>query len=355
MKPSIRLICGAATLLAAASCQNPAPPAQQQGELPANASVTVFPVLLGGNPSPDVANVVGIMLERGGLQQVELEAATFTPDKGQDFAAQAAAFGAFAAKHGLKTDFALFASFQGSQRRVEAVNGALVDKQGKVVWFDRQQQGSQAFDKAKPGEPLECVMLLAQQLRTPLRLLDPLREGAPASKLEQRMKQKAGVPPKAEFDAMAARLLALRKAGKPSIRVFPARVGTDWSADSAKALAAAIEQAGFATAAAAIEPIRFTVQASSNEQQVLWSAAKSIQEAVRAAPPQQAYLLFTDFLMAGKDEAGAVHTFLLSPAGEFVVVDYQNSHHEDFQRLSPASAEDCCRLAAIRLESRLKN
>jgi hypothetical protein len=87
---------------------------------------------------------------------------------------------------------------------------------------------------------------------------------------------------------------------------------------------------------------------------MLWSAAKSIQQAVRAAPVQKDYLLFTDFLMESAGKAGAVHTFLLSPAGELVVVDFQNSHHDDFQRLSPASAEDCSELAAIRLASCLK-
>ena len=54
--------------------------------------------------------------------------------------------------------------------------------------------------------------------------------------------------------------------------------------------------------------------ASANEQQTLWSAAKSIQKAVRAAGAQQDYLLFADFLMAPNRMAGAVHTFLLSPA-----------------------------------------
>jgi hypothetical protein len=347
MRPSILPVCLSVTLLATASCQSGG--SQEPGELPANASLTVFPVLLAGKPSPDVANVVGIMLERGGLQHVELEAAAFAADQGQDFAAQAQAFGTFAAARGIATDYALLASFQGSPGRVEAVNGAIVDKHGRVVWSDRQQKGSAAFDKAKPGLPMDCAVLLAQRLRAPLHLADPFRAGAPASRLEQRMNQQAGMPPKAELEAMAVRLAALRKAGRPGILVLPPRLGTDWSADAAKTLAAAIEKAGFAWAQAAEEPVRFAVQPSSNEQQVLWSAAKSIQEAVRAAPPGQQYLLFTDFLMESKDKAGAVHTFLLSPAGELVIVDYQNARHEDFQRLSPASAAACCELAAVRL------
>jgi hypothetical protein len=354
MKPTIRLLCVCVALITSGSCQTGgAPP--KAAELPANASVTVFPVLLGGNPNADAANVVGIFLERGGLKQVEIEDAAFAPDKGQALDAQAAAFGTFVSKRGLKTDFALFASILGSPGKgVEAMRSALVDKQGKVIWSDQQQKGTPAFDKAKPDDPMGCVILLARQLRRPLHLADPMRQDAPASKLEQRMSQKAGVPAKGEFDAMAQRLATLQQSGKPTIRVYPARIGDAWSTDSAKAIAAAIEEAGLAKATAATEPIRFTAQASQNEQQTLWSAAKSIQQAVRAAPVQQDYLLFADFLMQAENKAGAVHIFLLSPTGDFVIVDFQNSHHGDFQSVAPTSAADCSKLAAMRLAARLK-
>jgi hypothetical protein len=354
MKSAIRL-CACVTAITLGSCHTGGTAAPQPGALPANASVTVFPVLLGGTPSAEVANVVGILLERGGLQQVELAAAAFTPEHGLDCAAQAAAFGRFVQQREMNTDFALFAAILGTPGKgVEGVRSAIVDRQGRVVWSDEQRQGSPAFDRAKPGEPMACVMLLGEQLQQPLQLGDPMRAGAPASKLEQRMSQQAGVPPKAEFEAMAQRLTALRRAGKPTIRVYPPRVGTDWSSAGAAAIAAALEQAGVAVATAVSEPFRFTAQPSMNEQQMLWSAARSIQQAVRAAPPQTDYLLFADFLMQADNKAGAVHTFLLAPTGEFVVVDYQNSHHEDFQRVAPTSPADCSRLAAIRLAACLK-
>ena len=354
MKSTLRLLCACVTLIPFGSCQSGGA-TQQPGELPANASVTVFPALLGTRPSPEVANVLGIFLEKGGLQTVELAEAAFTPEKGQDFAAQATAFGAFVKQRALTTDYALFASISGTPGKgIEAVRAALVDKQGKVVWSEQQQKGSKAFDEAKPGEPMECLMLLAQRLRTPLHLADPMREGAPISKLEQRMSQKAGVPTKAELDAMTKRLTALQQAGKLTIRVYPSRIGDEWSVEGAQVLAAAIEKAGLATATAVTEPIRFTAKAAPNEQETLWSAARSIQQAVLAAPAQTDYLLFTDFLMAAKDKAGAVHTFLLSPSGDWLVVDYQNDHHDDFQKVAPANAADCSKLAAIRLASCLK-
>jgi hypothetical protein len=354
MKSAISL-CACVTAITLGSCHTGGTAAPPPGALPANASITVFPVLLGGTPNADVANVVGIVLERGGLQQVELEAAAFTPEHGLDCAAQAAAFGRFVQQREMKTDFALFAAILGTPGKgIDGVRSAIVDRQGKVVWSDEQRPGTPAFDRSKPDEPMACVVLLGQQLQQPLQLGDPMRAGAPPSKLGQRMKERAGVPPKAELEAMAQRLTALQRAGKPTIRVYPPRVGADWSAASATAIAAAIERAGVAVATAVSEPIRFAAQPSPNEQQMLWCAAKSIQQAVRAAPPQADYLLFADFLMQAENKAGAVHTFLLAPTGEWVVVDYQNSHHEDFQSVAPASPADCSRLAAIRLAACLK-
>jgi hypothetical protein len=58
--------------------------------------------------------------------------------------------------------------------------------------------------------------------------------------------------------------------------------------------------------------------------------------------------------MAQDGKAWAVHTYLLSPAGELVVADFQNSHHEDFKRVAPDSATRCCELAALRLASYLR-
>ena len=333
--------------LAAASRQQPQQP---------KPSVTVFPVLLAGKTNADVSNVVGVMLERGGLQQVELDETVFTPDPQQEFAAQAAAFGAFAQRRGTKTGFALFAEILGAPKTgIEELRAVLVDQQGKVVWSDRQRAGEPAWDKSKPHEPLDCCVLLARQLQQPLQLADPLRAGAPEGKLAARMQKKAGVPPPAELDAMAARLQALKQLGsKAGIKVYPPRLGAEWSTTSASDLAARLQQSGLVRATAAAEPLRFQAEASSNEQQTLWSAAKSIQQAVRALPPQTDYLLFCDFLMAGAGKVGAVHTFLLSPAGEFVVVDYQNSHHEDFARIAPASAAGCCELAAARVAASLR-
>ena len=76
-------------------------------------SVTVFPIVLNsGAPIPgvspamskNIAEMVGLLLERGGMKPVEIAAAQFSPPKDADSARLAAAFGSFVQAQKLKTD-----------------------------------------------------------------------------------------------------------------------------------------------------------------------------------------------------------------------------------------------------------
>ena len=251
----------AGVVLLLSSCQDPAP-------RPKAASITVFPVVLAGSANVDVANVVGSLLERGGMPAVEVAEATFMPDPAQDFAAQAAAFGAFVREPVLPTERALFVEILGSRAiGITELRSVLVDAAGKVLWSERQNAGDGAFDEKPPKEPLDSCVFVVQRLREPLGLADPLRSGAKEGKLGERMKQKAGVPPAAELEAMTQRLAALRKLGAgASIRVLPPRRGDAWSATDASDLATRLQSAGFSGAKASTDPVRFATDRSSNEQ-----------------------------------------------------------------------------------------
>ncbi|MEQ1632109.1 MAG: hypothetical protein ABL997_07030 [Planctomycetota bacterium] len=341
----------ALALLAATACSSRPEP---QGT--AAPSVTVFPVLLAGTPSTDVANVVGIFLERGGLPQVELSDAAFAPVAQQDASTRSAAFAAFVQDQSLPTDQALLVDMLGTPGQgIDEIRTTLVDRAGTVVFKDCQKRGDPAFDRSAPKEPMDGCIFAVQRLSTRLALGDPMRKNAPESRLAARMQQKAGVPDQQELDAMKVRLATLRSAGgNATMRVFPAHVGRDWPMATATDLAARVQRDGFVRAIAAADRLSFTASKSMNQQASLWSGARNAQKALKELPPTDHYTLVCDFLAAGENTFGAVHTFVFSPDGSLVLADFQNSHHADFQAVEPHTVADCCELAARRLAGALR-
>lgn len=338
---------------ALASCQGPetAPPAKLQP-----GTITVFPIVLAGQPSAQVAHVVGIFLERASAPGVELTEATFRPEVAADAPTEATAFGTFAQKQAVATDYALFADVRGTPGKgIDEVRSVLADKQGKVVWSEAWKKGDAVFDKRRMHEPMDCCLFVVERLRPVLGLQDPNRRGAPEGKLAARMAEKSGAPSDAERTAMATRLEALRELGtKAKVLVLPPRCGKDWSKDGAQALAKALTASGLVTAEAATAPVEFSVTPDSNEQAVLWGAAKALQAALKKGPARTDYVLCADFLMAAEGKAGAVHTFLFDPAGELVWVDFQNSHHADFQATNPTGIDGCAALSGKRAIAALR-
>ena len=68
--------------------------------------------------------------------------------------------------------------------------------------------------------------------------------------------------------------------------------------------------------------------------------------------PKQTTSLYADYL-GSPGHFGAVHVVICDRAGELVLVDFQNSHHDDFNQIAPQSKPDCDRLAALRVQKRL--
>jgi hypothetical protein len=319
-------------------------------------SLTVFPIVMAGAPSIDAANAVGTLIERGGLEDVRVHADAFRPDGAADLATQATAFGAFVATKALSTDHALFAAFIGSPKEgVKEIRGVIVDRKGTVSWRESLKTGDRAFDEARPNHPMDCAVLLVARLRAPLGIKDPLRATAKPGKLAAKIEGEIGMPSKDERAAMASRVAKLKAAGgKAALKVYPPRIGGDWSVEAARSLAKLITDRGLMVATAAETAVRFETLPGPNEQRTLWSGARSIREAVAQLPPSPDYRLFLDCIVAPGAASGAVHTYLVSPEGELVVVDFQNDHHDDFAKVAPRSVEGCCELAAIRLAGYLR-
>lgn len=319
------------------------------------ASMTVLPTNLAGRPVAKVGEVVAMLLEKAGMVNLQTSDAEFKPAADADLATTAAAFGEFVKGHPVETDYALYTEFIASpQRKFTEVRTIVVRKSGEIVWSDAQTGSDAAFKKIKPAEPMQCCLLVAERLRPLLNLDDPTRANAPEGKIARKWETDTGVPDKAEQEAMKKRLGIFKKtAAVSTLVVYPVRAGDELSSASAAALVEAINKAGLAKAVAVEHGEKFAVQPNMNEQKVLWGMARAFRDHVRKARPDADYVMYADYLM-GKDNVGAVHFAICDRQGEWVLVDFQNSHHKDFQAIKPTTREDCDKLVIRRLKALCK-
>ena len=95
-------------------------------------SLTVFPVSLAGEPERKVAEAVGLVLDKEGFKKIEIADETFKPGKGSDFEKTASDFGAFVAKHPIKTDYALYGEIIASREQAIKSRMAEQDMQNRT-------------------------------------------------------------------------------------------------------------------------------------------------------------------------------------------------------------------------------
>lgn len=354
---------GCVTLVAAAVWAGPPADSSAAGRFRAAgkaAGLTVLPTRVAGTNLPQVGEVVAMLLEKGGMTNLETSRAEFAPPAGADLAQTATALAAFVRASASPTEYTLYTEFQGTPGKgVSEVRAIVVDRRGEVAWQDSQKKGDADFDRVKPREPIQACQLVAERARPVLGLADPSKAAGPPGKIAQRWQKETGLPDQAERDAMAARAKAWRQqAGKSTMVVYPAHAGDGFSAESATHLAKLISDQGLARATPAGSGPQLKVPGNINEQKVLWGMAHAFRDHVRQQPPEADYALYVDYLM-GKDmtgatRVGAVHFAICTKAGELVVVDFQNSHGADFQAVGPKSREDCDRVVVRRLAGLLR-
>lgn len=319
-------------------------------------ALTVLPVELAGKSSAQVGEVLATMLERAGMTDVGVNTTEFHPPEQGDLGDTAVALATFAKANPPPTDYVLFAQIIGSPAKgATEVRGIIVNRKGEVVWKDRQTGEDADFKRMKPNEPMTACLLVVQRLRGVLDLGDPTSTDAPEGKLMKRWEQKTGVPDESELKAMGERKAAFKSA-PPTVTmvVYPVRAGGKSDAAGAIHLAKLLTDAGVARARAASDGPELEIKGDMNEQKMLWEMARGFRGYVQTKTTDADYVLFADYLMgndpAGKAAVGGVHFALCDRKGEWVIVDYQNSHHDDFNAIKPKSAEDCDRLVLKRLE-----
>jgi hypothetical protein len=165
---------------------------------------------------------------------------------------------------------------------------------------------------------------------------------------------KSGTPTDAEIEAMEKALAVLKKAGKDArIQIFPVRVNGKVDRAGAEQLASLLNETVEGRAQVAAENPNFDIQRNSNEQRVLWDMARAFRLYMKSNQAKT-YSLYGDYMLSPRDgRVMAVHFAICDPKGEWVIVDFQNSHHEDFQSVDPKSVKDCNQLVAKRLKGYL--
>lgn len=324
------------------------------------ATLTVLPTGLVGRPVRQVGDVIAMMLERAGMTNLEVDAPEFTPPEKADLNQTAAALAAFLKANPIHTDYALYADFLGSPAKgFEEVRIVVTNAEGECVWQDRQTTQDTAFRRMNPREPMQCCLLVVERLKSVLGLDDPTRDSAPEGKLARRWAEQTGLPDKAEQEAMQQRQVTWKQSGAATKwLVYPGLAGEEVSVDSAKHLVQLIGQSHRAQVSLAAEGPQLKITSSMNEQQVLWQMARGVRDYVRTHRPDAEYVLFAHYIMGrdagGNVRVGGVHFTICDRSGDWVVVDFQNSHHRDFGAIQPRSRDDCDQLVMRRLESLLR-
>ena len=176
-------------------------------------SVTVFPIVV--TPKKDIpadmgkrlGEVVGMLLERADMKDVRLSEAGFSSKEGATIDQVADDFGKFVVEQEIDTPYALLAEILGERKKgIDAIRTIVVDAKGNVVLSEETPK--KAFAKSgpvAPKDPMTCCVFIANRLREPWGLADPLRENAPGGKVQENWRKKSGIPSDEEIAAIKER------------------------------------------------------------------------------------------------------------------------------------------------------
>jgi hypothetical protein len=139
------------------------------------------------------------------------------------------------------------------------------------------------------------------------------------------------------------------------VLVYPVQLLDDTSTADAKQLAAKIGEALKTNATPVDTPLKIEITRSSNEMKRLWDLARKFRDFVREQKPDADYTLLAEYLIRPDNkEVWTVHFVICDRAGEWVIVDMQNNHHDDFNTVDPKTTDDCATLIVRRLGGYLK-
>ena len=320
-------------------------------------ALAVYPVVAENDANLAFGEAVGMALETGGLSNLRIGGPAFVPGAGTALNDVATQFGQHVRMHKVDGDYALWAEFEGTRAAgVQGVRLVLVTAAGEPVWIDHQKAGSKAFDHIDPANPMDCCTLAKERV---LKILDiPLlkRQRVNNGPMQQLWDKKSGRPSQDTLKALKVQQKQLRKAGDAAtVSVYPVQLYREIDEAQTQHLTEQLRDAGLFQVQRAADRPQFDVPPSSNEQKRLWDLARAFQTHLQANPPATDYALCVEYSLS-TDPPGvwSVHTIVCDRKGEWAVVDFQNNHHKDFQRIDPKNKNDCDTLVVARLKGIVK-
>jgi hypothetical protein len=324
-----------------------------------HAALVLLPVQVQGQPSRKVAEVLGLVTESYGMDNLDAPEAEFAPPADTPWEQVPARLGEFLKQNRPKGDYVLYAQYLGEPKSGPTeVRFVVLDAAGQAVLVDRQSPKDADFKRtaARDPDPMGCSVLVADRLFSQLGWPKRSGEAKEDGKFARLWAEASGTPnevERAELQRRAAKLKAGLKTAR--IAVYPTCIGDTRSAESAARLATLVAKRLDCQTAAVDQPATIQLQPSSNEQKRLWDLARAFRDYLHANPPEAEYALVAEYYInpAG-GPVGAVHFVVCEKSGEWVMVDFQNNQWEDFQRMAPKTVEDCERLTVERLVGKLK-
>jgi hypothetical protein len=333
------------------------------------ASLTVFPMALAKADKAeksvevvgrDAGKVLAMLLEQAGMKNLEIADSVFVLPADVEFDDAGQKFGEFISANPIKTDYALYVEVvarTGSPPQFDEIRSVIVDKAGECVFVDRQTPADRDFKRIKPSCLMTSCVLAAERVRTQLRIPESARDDSGEGKIARMLAKESPGPDKAEWQAMEQRQAAMKKTARNAkVAVFPVRLSGDkMSEGDAAHLASLLNKKKLCEAMAVGSPLRVEIRAARDEQKLRWDLARGFQDPLKQNPPEAESALLADYMMSRRDgRVRAVHFVVCDRAGEWVIVDFQNDHGEDFQSIDPKTPEDCGRLVAKRLKGYLR-
>ncbi len=323
------------------------------------APLTLWPVRLLGRADANVADALGLVLEKSGMPSLETAGATVDA---KDLAWEAipAAFGAHvkenAGKGGVPAaTWSLYAELLGTPKSgPKEVRFVVVDASGELVLVDRQTPEDATFRRTAGADPdpLGCVTCVGERLFELAgwkKVAGGVRDGRFAALWEK----KSGAPDRKERAAMQQRRAALRDGlAEASFVVFEPVCRQPTEVDGPR-FATAVQQALACKHATAVA-VAPEVAPSPNQQKRLYDLAAAMKARLQKEPAAAAYALAVDCAFDADGKRGYVNVVVLTKAGELVLAEFQNDQHALFQKFAPKGLADGEKLAVALLQKALR-